>query len=175
MASKNHKSLVDIIAAVGLIILSLVFFTATLDLPEPRYEPLGPAAVPKTISVLILVSAVVLMGRGIYHFIRNGGFAALRAEPVPETGSPSPGYPLRPHLAVMVMLLLVAYIGLLHLQVMGYRISCTLFMLSSGLLILWYEKQAFKLFHLAVLLVLTLLMAFGGHYVFTQILVIDLP
>jgi len=175
MASQKHKPVVDIIAAVGLIILSLVFFAATLDLPEPRYEPLGPAAVPKTISVLILVSAVVLMCRGIYHFIRNGGFAALRAEGVAGSGSAGPGYRLRPYLAVMVMLLLVAYIGLLHLQVVGYRISCTLFMLSTGLLTLWYEKQAFKPFHLAVLLVLTLLMAFGGYYVFTQILVIDLP
>ncbi len=175
MASQKHKPLVDIIAAVGLILLSLVFFTATLDLPEPRYEPLGPAAVPKTISLLILISAVVLMGRGIYHFIRTGSFAALRSEPVTGTGNPGPGYQLRPHLAVMVMLLLVVYIGLLHLQVVGYRISCTLFMLSSGLLTLWYEKRAFKLFHLAVLLVLTLLMAFGGYYVFTQILVIDLP
>lgn len=175
MVSKQYKPVVDIIAAAGLIFLSLVFFAATLDLQEPRYEPLGPAAVPKTISLLILVCAVVLMGRGIYHFMQNGGFAALRSKP--ETGAEDrgPGYQLRPHLAVMVMILLVVYIGLLHLQVLGYRTSCTLFMLATGLLTLWYEKRAFKPFHLAVLLVLTLLMAFGGYYVFTQILVIDLP
>ena len=175
MASKQHNPVIDIIAAAGLIVLSLIFLAATLDLPEPRYEPLGPAAVPKAISLLILVCAVVLMGRGLYHFIRNGGFAALRSGPVPGAEDPGPGYQLRPHLAVMVMILLVIYIGLLHWQVVGYRTGCTLFMLATGLLTLWYEKRAFKPFHLGILLVLTLLMAFGGYYVFTQILVIDLP
>jgi hypothetical protein len=155
--------------------LSLVFFAATLDLQEPRYEPLGPAAVPKTISLLILVCAVMLMGRGIYHFVRNGGFTALRSESEAEIETPGPGYQLRPKLAVIVMIILVIYIGLLHWQVVGYRTGCILFMLATGLLTLWYEKRAFRPFHITVLLVLTLLMAFGGYYVFTQILVIDLP
>jgi hypothetical protein len=175
MASKQHNPAVDIIAAAGLIVLSLVFLVATLDLRESPYEPLGPAAVPKAISLLILVCAMVLMGRGIYKFIRNGGFADLRLGPNAGVEVSGPKYQLRPKLAIMVMILLVIYIGLLHWQLLGYRTGCTLFMLATGLLTLWYEKRTIKPFHVAILLVLTLLMAFGGYYVFTQILVIDLP
>ncbi len=175
MASKRHNPATDVIAAASLILVAAVFFAATLDLRDSPYEPLGPASLPRALCILIFVCSVILMGRGILGVFRQGGFRISKPGPETVPSGDIADFKLRPQLAVTMMVFLIIYIGLLHWRMLGYRSGCFLFMMASGLVTLWYEKRAYKPFHLAVLLVLTLLMSFGGYYVFTKILIVDLP
>ncbi|MBW1697695.1 MAG: tripartite tricarboxylate transporter TctB family protein [Deltaproteobacteria bacterium] len=176
MADKPYHPVLDILAAAGLIVLALIFYRETLYLAESPYEPLGPAAVPKMLSMLIFICALILLGRGISRHYREKWKARTSIARLKDIFSNRrQEFRTRPELALIVISLLVIYIGLLHWKLVSYRLGCIGFMLAAGMITLWYEKRAFKSLHLTILVVLTLTMAFGSHYVFTEIFVVDLP
>ena len=55
----------EIILCVSLIIFSGIVYYFALELPDPEYEPLGSAALPKSLSVIMSILSLIVIFRAI--------------------------------------------------------------------------------------------------------------
>ena len=55
----------EIAMSVGLILFSILVFYFSLELPEPEYEPLGSAALPQGLAVIMSLLSFVVILRAI--------------------------------------------------------------------------------------------------------------
>jgi hypothetical protein len=126
-------------------------------LPGSDFEPLGPAFLPKLMAWMILILAIAVLVRGIKLVTANP-----KSEDKPK--------PMVSRLALYATLLMMAYVSVMYWDLIGYRPATILFITSLGYLLSHFQIRA-----LINSLVLSLVVAFGTHYIFTKVLVIALP
>jgi putative tricarboxylic transport membrane protein len=149
----------DILLAVGMIILSVVFYIASLDVPPPRYEPLGSAALPQALSVIAALLSVIVLVRAV---------PALKSYK-PAEKNVSDVTP-RPGLAVLVFCLTLAFIAVMDLELLSFVPAGIIYLTAVGYFMTHRDlKRLPRFFGFSVILVTSC------YFIFTKIFYIDLP
>lgn len=151
---------VDLLFGLAVLVLAALVWWGTASLPPPRYEPLGSAALPRGLAIVMAALALVVIAR-----------AVLRRPAVTErVAVADAGFRRRPGRAAGAFALLVAYVLVLDLGLAGFiPASCVAFILIGGVLIGFEWRRLPWLAAFVILLVIAL------QLVFTRIFYIDLP
>jgi putative tricarboxylic transport membrane protein len=147
----------DVLLAAAVAGFALLLWSEAQKVPPPFFDPLGSAAVPKSIALILAVLAVVILAR------------ALVALPWPPREAPD-GYRPRPDIAVGIVLLAIAYIAVMHLRLVGFELATIGFLIGAAALLGRLERKT-----LALGVVSAFLIGIGATWLFTRFFFIDLP
>ena len=149
----------DIILAIGMIIMSVVVYIGAMELPPPRYEPLGSGAIPKGLAVIMVALSVFLIIRAIPHLKTFEGNQNEVTDVTP-----------RPVLSALIFGFTLLFIAVLDLEILSFIPAGIIYMTSIG-----YFMTHQNLKRLPYFFVFSVLMVVGNYYLFTKIFYIDLP
>lgn len=150
----------DIGISAFLVLGSVAVYIESLDLPPPVYDPIGPAAFPRALSVTVGVLALVIM------------IIAIRG-PAPAASINREGrslWPTRFNLVLGTALATTGYFALLAFRPFSFGIVTTLYLTFQVMLLFRFEFR-----RLPVAVVVAVVVGFGCDYIFTQFFFIDLP
>jgi len=147
----------DVALALGVGAFAALLLWEAEKIPPPFFDPLGSAAVPQGV-------AVVLLALGAIVFLR-----ALAARPWPARPEPE-GYRPRPDVAVGIAILAVGYIAVMELGLLGFR-DATIAFVALASAVLGRLSPRIMLTGLLV----AVIVGFGGTYLFTRVFIIALP
>ncbi|GAB5377315.1 MAG: hypothetical protein AcusKO_37770 [Acuticoccus sp.] len=126
-------------------------------IPPPFFDPLGSAALPNAIALVMAVLATIVLLR------------AVAAHPFPALVRPT-DYRPRPDIALGIVILALAYVAAMEYGVLGFRAATVLFVaLACALLGRLQPRIAL------VGVLVALVVGFGGAYIFTNVFFIALP
>ncbi len=149
----------DIGVSVALIVMSVAVYWESLSMPPAFYYPIGPAAFPRALSVIICLLSINLI---VNAFRLPSGKSIQAAQ--------QSAHRLRPDLAVSSAVLIGVYILLLTLRHLSFAVSTTVYLISFIMLLMPFNRR-----RLLNAIIIALLMGFGGGYIFTHVFYIDLP
>ena len=141
-------------------ISALVLSNSNTDAPT-TLDSLGPSAFPRALSIIVIGLSLVYMARTIVALL-NADVEAERKAPL--------GYQPQVGLALGLATLTLIYVIAFGFGFLSFRWATIAFLTASGLLL-----TRFNLLHVPYVIATALIMGFGVHYVFTQILVVALP
>ncbi len=153
----NPKS--DILLAISMIIFSVVVYVGTLDLPPPRYEPLGSAAIPKGLALIMVVLSIILILRALPALKLFDGVKDEITDVTP-----------RPGLSAAIFGVTVLFIAVLDFGILTFMPAGIIYMTAIGFLMT--HRNLKRLPYVAAF---SVLMVVGNYYLFTKIFYIDLP
>ena len=137
-----------------LIVLCGAVYWATLDLPPPTYEPLGPAAFPRILAVLIGVLAVPLILKPD-RYERDAGIDDVK---------PTPWMP------VWLILGAVVFAIVMQSRTVSFAVTATVFLIYATAILTRFDRRGWL-----PTLIISPIIGFGLEYIFTSIFIIDLP
>lgn len=181
MTTKDKSYIADFLLAAGLFGVSILMFAETLKLKPSPYEPLGPAALPRALSVALVILAIPVIVQGIKKLRgrktvdtpETSTPATTEEEtPAPEPEGPPKG-PQRPLLSLLTGITTVVYI--FAIQLIGFRISSVVLLLFLGSMLYRRERKMRPVTFFPTLIVLALGMSQLLYIVFTRVLVVNLP
>jgi putative tricarboxylic transport membrane protein len=149
----------DIGVAAALMVISVAVFWESLSMPPAFYDPIGPAAFPRALSVAIFFLSIILI---IKTLRLPSGKSSQSAR--------QPSHRLRPDLAVGAAILSGIYVLLLTLRLVSFSVLTTAFLISFIMLLMPFDRK-----RLLYAIIIALIMGFGGGYIFTHVFYIDLP
>ena len=149
----------DIGVSVALMVISVAVFWESLSMPPAFYDPIGPAAFPRALSVTIFFLSIILIIKALRL---HSGKSSQTAR--------QPAYRLRPDLAVGAAILTGIYVLLLTLRLLSFGVITTAFLISFIMLLMPFDRK-----RLLIAIIIALMMGFGGGYIFTHVFYIDLP
>ncbi len=149
----------DLALAVGMILFSGLVYWGSLELPPPRYEPLGSAAVPQGLAIIMAVLSVILILRALPHLKTFKGQHNAIEDVTP-----------RPLLSVIIFILTVIFVAVLDLGILSFIPAGVLYMTAVG-----YFLTHRNLKRLPKFFAFSLVMVIGNYYLFTKVFYIDLP
>lgn len=156
----SRQSRIEIAVAAALIILSGVTWLSVSELPPPFFDPIGSAAFPKAMAVIIAALSLVVIAKAV---LASRSAPAAEAEPSPEAR--------QSHLLGAAMYaLVILYAAAMQWKLLGFATATALFIVAAGAVL-----GRFRLKETIVSAVLALLLGFGGDYLFTHVFYIDLP
>ena len=149
----------DIAVAIGLILIGVIIYWASLDLPEPHYEPLGSAALPMSLAVITFFLATLLIAR-----------AVPRLKDKVEVDETLPEVTPHPKLAVYVFALTVLFVVVMDFGILSYLPAGIIYLTLVGFLL--NHKDVAKL---PWIFGFSVIMTVSTFYIFTKFFYIDLP
>lgn len=161
MASRSFLAFRIGFGAVLMIVAAFAYFEAGKAVPPTSYEPLGPAAVPQGLAVLILILSAIMVARAAREYGRVK--SATR-------GGDAPAYQPRYDLAAIAAALTVIYVLLFGLHIMSFRWATVLFLTALCMLL-----NRFRPRQIPISLAVAVAFGFGIHYLFTRVFVVGLP
>jgi ABC-type xylose transport system permease subunit len=145
----------DLIFAGFMIVLSIAYIIASFSMPPPALEPVGPAAFPRWVSAIQIVLALIVIWRALTR----------ERQPAEQTD-----YRKRYDLAIVTVLLVIAYFGVLQFEWLTFQWATAGFVFFlTAFLFDW------KISKLPVVIILALILGLGLKFTFTEILYLDLP
>lgn len=159
MPSGTSNPKADIVLSVVVILLSVVVYINAMGLPPAHWEPLGSAALPQALCVIMTVLASIVLLRGVL---------ALRSYAPPTEKNED--FRRRPWTAVGMFLLCAAYVAVMDLGILGFVTATVAFLVLLGLLFTRAAKR-----QIPFIFGFALVIAAGNYLIFTQFLYIDLP
>ncbi len=150
----------DIVLSITIIVFAIVIYVAAMDLPPAYWEPLGSAALPQGLSVIMALLSLYLLVRGVQ---------ALRTyvPPKPKTNGE---FERRPKAAIGMFLLCVAYVAVMDFGLLGFVEATVAFLVTLVVLFTRADKKK-----LPWIVGFALVIALGNFLIFTQFLYVDLP
>lgn len=149
----------DLMLAVGMIIFSALVYWGSLELPAPRYEPLGSAAIPQGLAVIMAVLSVLLILRALPHL-----------KTFKEKSSSIEDVTPRPMLSVIIFVLTVIFIAVLDFDILSFIPAGIIYMTAIGYFLTHRNLKRLPRFFL-----FSVLMVVSNYYLFTKVFYIDLP
>jgi hypothetical protein len=149
----------DLGLALFLIVVCGAVLWEARSIPPGVFEPLGSAPIPQATAGLIVLMALVVMGRALVALRRQA-----RARPAGEDLA------LRPLDAAAVIAFTVLYVLAMALRLLDFAILTALFLVLTIGALTRFERRL-----LPLIVVIALVTGFGCQYVFTRIFVVDLP
>lgn len=180
---KSDKSyLGDLVLFTALLGISTLVFIESLKLKPSQYEPLGPAAVPRALSVLLVLLAIPVCIQGIQKIRKNrvlkaavaAGSEEMDEESIVEEIEAGPVIkgPQRPLLSLLTGISTVIYIVII--DIIGFRISTVILLLFLGTMLYRRERKGRPIPFFVTLFILAVGMSQLLFYVFTRILVVNI-
>jgi hypothetical protein len=148
----------DLALGLFLIVVCGAVLWEARTIPPGVFEPLGSAPIPQATAGLIILLALVVMGRALL---------ALRRD---APAGPAEDLALRPLDAAAVIGLSVLYVLAMALRLLDFALLTALFLMVTIGALTRFERRL-----LPIIVVLALATGFGCQYVFTRIFVVDLP
>ena len=136
-------------------ILAGIAWFGTSGLPIPRWEPIGPAALPRALAVLLLCLLVGMVAE-----------IMLKEAAPPKRDE----YQTRPGYAAAVVMITIAGVALMASRVVGFRAAAFLIFAGCGLVLSGFSRSR----RLSVLLT-GIALALGLHALFVYVFVTNLP
>ena len=155
--SVNPKA--EIALSISLIIFSAVVYYFSLELPDPVYEPLGSAALPKGLAVIMSLLSLIIIVRAI-----------PKIKTYKSTTHTSEGITSRPKLAILIFIITLIFIGILDFGVLGFLPAGIIYLSTIGYFMTHRNLKRFP-WVIAFSVILTVF----SYYVFTKFFYIDLP
>ncbi len=154
----------DLLLAVAVWVLAATAFYGAVLLPPPLFDPLGSAAVPKLVSVILAVLAAGVVGRR-WMMVRA-------AQPEEREASDEDGLvaPLRPGIALASIGVILAYVAVMTVGILGFREATVPFVILLGGVMSRFRRST-----IIVLVPLSFAIAIGFSWLFSGALYIDLP
>jgi putative tricarboxylic transport membrane protein len=149
----------DILLAVGMIIFSAIVYQGSLELPPPRYEPLGSGAIPKGLAAIMTALSILLIIRALPHL-----------KSFKKIGDQITDVTPRPKLSALVLGLTAAFIAVLDFEILTFIPAGIIYMTAVGY---FMTHGNFK--RLPYFFAFSVAMVVGNYYLFTKIFYIDLP
>lgn len=156
----------DIALAVAILAFSALVYWQVLGLPPPRYEPMGSAALPKALSVIMAALAMLLLVRALWG--RSSADAGDEAAAEKSATAPA-GVVKRPWLAFATFCATAAYVAALDAKLLNYPLATIVYLGGTSLLLTrgdWRQWRWIAAFAVG--------MALACYFVFTRIFYIDL-
>ena len=156
MDDKMRRMIADLSLAVLAMTGAAVLLIGASDLPPPRFEPLGSAALPRILALLIIVFSVIVALRALLQ-IKN-----RIVEPAAGKGGD-----VDPRRGALVLVALIMYVFGLDVLRVPFLVVTPLFVIAVGLSIgarSWINVAAFS--------ALGLVLAFGISFVLEYLLYI---
>lgn len=159
--TSERAPLVDICFALAMLVFAGVVWWGTADLPPPRYEPIGSAALPRALAAIMAVLSLIVLARAL---------ARQRAPGADRTAAVSAPFSPRPLLAIAAFLVLVLYVLAMDQRFLGFiPASIIAFTIIGGLLAGFTVKRLPWLVGFVVVMVGLIWL------IFTRFFYIDLP
>ncbi|TCS57235.1 putative tricarboxylic transport membrane protein [Primorskyibacter sedentarius] len=153
---------IELALALALIGFSGVIFVGAAGLPEPRFEPLGSAAVPRMLAGLMACLSAIWVIR-LLPALRKA-HPAPAAPLDPEAPKPHPG------LAVAVLLAVFAFVAVMDFGLASFKVAGIGFVILCGFLLTHRDLRKLPwIVGYAVVLVL------ACDFAFTRFFYINLP
>jgi putative tricarboxylic transport membrane protein len=146
----------DLVFAAAIIAVAAVVWIGTADLPPPRWEPVGSAAIPRGVALIMAVLATVVAVR------------ALRVPPAGNTDAPMTPRALARVVALSGVLVLT--VALMDARIVGFRAGAIGFLFLAGLIL-----GGLNVRNAAISAAFAVVLALSLHAVFTRLFYIDLP
>lgn len=141
------------------IAIAAAFLNDGRKLPPGVFEPIGPGPVPRAVCLAIVALALAMLASPVWHL-------ATGRTAVPE----APPYVPRPAAAGLVLAGTALYVAAMGLGWIGFAPATILFLTLT----IWFLAE-FRLTSLPIALALGVVLGFGLRYLFTRVLVTDLP
>lgn len=153
----------DLVLAAAVWIVSAVVYWGASLLPPPIFDPVGSAAIPKLISVVLAVLAALIV---VQRMLELRGVKTDGDNQRPE----DPDMPLRPGLALACIFIMAAYAAMMNLGLLGFREATVPFVILLGGVLCRFRRST-----MPVIVVCALAIAVGFSWLFSEVLYIDLP
>ena len=151
MRDATRQTIADVILAALVAAGAALLFIGAAELPPPRFEPLGSAALPRILGTLLIFFAVILVIRALLRLRAGQASAAAPSGADPRRGA-------------LVFVALVLYVAALDFGRMPFVPATTVFVAATGLVIgarSWVNLAVFAAVGLVLsLAILTLLERF---------------
>ncbi|MEF2074268.1 tripartite tricarboxylate transporter TctB family protein [Consotaella aegiceratis] len=159
MVGPSRKELYgDLTLAVAILVGAALLFIGAADLPPPRFEPLGSAALPRILGAFLAIFALIIGGRAL--------FAMSRAAPSVADQPAGTAHPLR---ALAMLAVIAAYVFSLDTLRIPYVVATIVFAIACGAIL--SDRRPKTLFLFAVLGVV---LAVAIRFVFVRYLYVNL-
>jgi putative tricarboxylic transport membrane protein len=149
----------EIALSVGLILFSILVYYFSLDLPEPEYEPLGSAALPQGLAVIMSLLSLIVIYKAI-----------PRLKTYEAAVDPNPEVIPRPLLSVAIFILTLIFIGVLDFGILSFMPAGIIYLTVIG-----YLMTNRDLKRLPYVIGFSVILTVSSFYVFTKLFYIDLP
>jgi len=169
MAEKEADALRDIILGSVFIILGIVVLLLSQNIPKAIYDPLGPAFLPRGLAYLCIIFSGVIL----FYGIRKKIACAKQGKKIEEEKAPV-SYTRHPKVALFAMALFFLYVLALHVGISGFRTLTILFILILGGVLFKFSGRKGIIKPAIILVVLSLILSLGLHFLFTQVFITDL-
>lgn len=158
--SSNATAKSEIAFAIVLIAFSGLIYLGTADLPPPKFEPLGSAALPRALSGIMALLSLIMMGRAVYQLKRS------KAEAKPKPNA------IKSHnmLSLGVFVATLVFVAVMDFGLLGFNIAGIIFLTFVAWLMTHRDMR--KLPWIAGYAVV---MITACTYVFTKFFYINLP
>lgn len=167
MLKEYSNDIRDIVLSLSILFVCALAYIGCMSLSESPYEPLGAGFFPKTISIVLALLSLILLGKSVRNVFKNhqGNVEGVsQSEPLPAV------FKRRPGLAGLGVIITILYISVLYFRIMGFRISTVLFGVFLGTLL-----SRFNYKNSLISFIIAVVMGLGLHYIFTNVFIIDLP
>lgn len=155
----RKPAVVDIAVSLALIAIAAAFLYDARELPPGMFEPVGPGPIPSAVAWCVIALAVYVIVQAVVRLAT--GMLPPREPPAFETRGVD---------AAVVSALLIAYVAVMGLGLVRYAIATSVFVLAAVWVLAGRQPRV-----LPVAAGIAVVMGFGLNYVFTRILVTDLP
>ena len=97
----------EIILCISLILFSILVYYFALELPDPEYEPLGSAALPKALSVIMSLLSLIVIFRAIPRIKTYKNKDKINTEVIS-----------RPKLSIIIFIITLIFVGILDFNIL---------------------------------------------------------
>lgn len=156
MSDTMRRIMADLALAIFAFLAAVILLVGASDLPPPRFEPLGSAALPRILAAIIIFFSLIIILRVYFHSKTRTVEPSVAEEADVE-----------PRRGVLVLAALIIYVFALDVLRVPFLVSTPVFVIAVGLSIgarSWSNVLAF--------LSLGLVLAFGISFVLEHLLYI---
>jgi len=140
------------------IVIAAAFLWDGWSLPPGAFEPIGAGPVPRAVAWMVIALALAMMGEAGWRRTQGAPQAAALA------------YQPRPVVALIVMAGTIIYVATMALGWIGFAPATVVYLTAMIWLLADFRRNV-----LPVALVIALIMGYGLRYLFTRVLITDLP
>lgn len=132
MEAQERHPLTDIVFALAVMLFSAFVYWGTLGLPPPRYEPIGSAALPRGLALVLALLALVVMIRGLLRWRSWDGGGG---------GDSASTHRQRPLLAIAVFVVIVIYVAAMDFRLLRFVPASILAFTLVGAMLTRFEPR----------------------------------
>lgn len=169
----NHRTafVTDIILSLVIIIFSVVIYINTLDLPPPKYEPMGAAALPQILAALLIIFSIFIFIKAIIRKKPAGASTDKTTELGDVSTFQESVTSARSYIkAAIVFALTCVYVFVMSTKLSGFMPATMVYIFVAGTIM-----KPKNLVSKAKMAAFAIVFALATFYIFTGLFYIDLP